>query len=309
MISAARHSTLIALLVAAACAVACSGGDVEPPKGKAVATLDGDVVSLAELERYLEAILSSEEDTEPLQGTELDRVKSRLFDAFIEEEILLREAVRRGVEIADVEVDAYLAGSGPDEGQSAAETERARETARRNLMIQKLRGAVVGVDAGADPEEVEAYLEEHREALEADRHIVLRSLMVGTQANAKRVRREILRGEMAFTKAVEVFGLTPDQGQPMEVSLRDLPQEIRDALEGLGSGEISEPVEFQGNFYLFLVDVGPAKLGEERLRSRAVSELLRLKSQDASDRFMNQLRDRIVVEIHPENLPFHYISE
>jgi len=176
-------------------------------------------------------------------------------------------------------------------------------------MIQKLRGAVVGVDAAAGPEEVEAYLAEHREALEADQQIVLRSLMVGTEANAKRVRREILRGEMAFAEAVEVFGLTPDQGQPMEVSLGDLPQEIRGALSGLSSGEISKPVEFQGNVYLFLVDVGPAAVGEERLREMAVSELLRLKSQEASDGFLKRLRSQVVVEIHHENLPFTYLPE
>jgi len=304
-----RSPAVTTLLVAAMCAAGCGNDEVGPRRGGAVATLDGDPVAVAELERYLDGILRFEEDTEPLQGADLDRVKSRLFDAFIEEEILLREAVRRGVEIADVEIDAYLARPESDEGESDAITERSRETARKNLTIQKLRGAVVGVDAEAGPEEVEAYLEEHREALEADQQIVLRSLMVGTEANANRVRREILRGEMAFTEAVEVFGLTPDQGQPMEVSLRDLPQEIRDALEGLGSGEISEPVEFQGNVYLFLVDVGPAKVGEERLRALAVSELLRLKSQKASDSFMNHLRAQVAVEIHLENLPFHYVPE
>jgi len=274
-----------------------------------VATLDGDPIAVAALERYLDGILSFEDDTDPLQGEDLDRVKSRLFDTFIEEEILLREAIRRGVEIADVEIAAYLEGPGSDEEQRAAATERSRETARRNLTILKLRGAVVGVDAGVGLEEVEAYLEEHRKALEADQQIVLRSLMVGTEANAKRVRREILLGEMAFTEAVGVFGLTPDQGQPMEVSLRDLPQEIRDALEGLSSGEISKPVEFQGKVYLFLVDVGPARVEEERLRELAVSELLRLKSQEASDSFMTHLRAQVVVEIHPENLPFHYLPE
>ena len=304
-----RSSAVTALLVAALCAAGCGSDEVGPRRGGAAATLDGDPIAVVALERYLDGILSFEDDTDPLQGEDLDRVKSRLFDTFIEEEILLREAIRRGVEIADVEIAAYLEGPGSDEEQRAAATERSRETARRNLTILKLRGAVVGVDAEAGPEEVEAYLEEHRKALEADQQIVLRSLMVGTEANAKRVRREILLGEMAFTEAVGVFGLTPDQGQPMEVSLGDLPQEIRGALEGLSSGEISKPVEFQGNVYLFLVDVGPARVEEERLRELAVSELLRLKSQEASDSFMTQLRAQVVVEIHPENLPFHYLPE
>jgi peptidyl-prolyl cis-trans isomerase C len=305
MRTTARVRVLVALCVAAACTVGCAGKDDLTPTEGAVATLDGDPIAVAELERYLEGILSFPDDAEPLEGEELDRVESRLFDAFIEEEILLREAMRRGVKISDAEIDAYLGVPESDEGASAP----AREAARRNLMIQKLRGAVVGVDAEASPGEVEAYLEEHRDALEADRKIVLRSLMVGTEANANRVRREILRGEMAFAEAVEVFGLTPDQGQPMEVSLADLPEEIREALSGLETGEISKPVQFQGNVYLFMVDVGPAAVGEERLRALAVNELLRLKSQEASDRFLGRLRSQVAVEIHYENLPFTYIPE
>lgn len=304
-----RSTATVVLLATALWTVGCGGEEVGPPREGAVATLDGDPITVADLERYLDGILSFEDDGEPLEGEDLDRVRSRLFDAFLEEEILLREAVRRGVEVADSEIDAYLEGAPSEEGEAPSVTERSRESARRNLTIQKLRGAVVGVDAGAGPEEVEAYLREHREELEADQQIVLRSLMVGTEANAKRVRREILRGKMAFTKAVEVFGLTPDQGQPMEVSLGDLPQEIRDALEGLSSGEISQPVEFQGNVYLFLVDVGPARLGEARLRELAVSELLRIKSQEASDRFLERLRSQVNLEIHHDNLPFTYVPD
>jgi hypothetical protein len=309
MTAALRGGATAVLLSAVLCVSGCGKDEVGPPREGAVATLDGDPITVADLERYLEGILSFEDDGDPLEGEDLDRVRSRLFDAFLEEEILLREAVRRGVEVAEVEIDVYLEGVPSEEGESPAVTERSRENARRNLTIQKLRGAVVGVDAEAGPDEVETYLQEHRDELEADQQIVLRSLMVGTEANAKRVRREIQRGKMAFAEAVEVFGLTPDQGQPMEVSLGDLPQEIRGALQGLSSGEISNPVEFQGNVYLFLVDVGPAKLGEARLRELAVSELLRIKSQEASDRFLERLRSQVVVEIHHDNLPFAYIPD
>jgi parvulin-like peptidyl-prolyl isomerase len=309
MTRSTRRATAAALAAIALWASGCGGEEVGAPREGAVATLDGDPIPLSDLERYLDGILSFEDDGDPLDGEDLDRVRSRLFDAFLDEEILLREAVRRGVEVADVEIDAYLEGGPSEEEESTEVTSRSRESARRNLTIQKLRGAVVGVDAAASPEEIDAYLSEHRAELEADQQIVLRSLMVGTEANAKRVRREIQRGEMAFAEAVEVFGLTPDQGQPMGVSLGDLPQEIREALRGLSSGEISKPVEFQGNVYLFLVDVGPASLGENRLRELAVSELLRVKSQEASDRFLEHLRSRVEVEIHHENLPFNYIPE
>ena len=141
------------------------------------------------------------------------------------------------------------------------------------------------------------------------KQIVLRSLTVGTEANAAKVRGEIRTGKMTFAEAVEVFGLTPEQGQPMEVSLNDLPESIRNAVKGLKSGEISQPVKFQDTVYLFLVDVGPARLSDERLRRQALDELVRSRSQKASERFLDRLRSEIAIEIHPEALPFPYVPE
>jgi parvulin-like peptidyl-prolyl isomerase len=296
------------ILVGALGSAGCNDAPPRIAPATPVAVLDGNPVALEEFEHYADAILSFDDELEPLDDEDLGRVRSRLFDAFIEEEILLLEAHRRGIRIEDEDLDAYLGGVEPGaEGPPAAE--RDRRMARRNLMIQKLRGAVVVVDSKVSPEAVDAYMAEHLEELEANRQIVLRSLTVGTESNAAKVRREIRAGKMAFTEAVSVFGVSPEQAQPVEVSLNDLPQSIRNAVKGLESGEISEPVEFQGSIYLFLVDVGPAKLSEERLRRQARDELTRSRSQEASDRFLSRLRSEIAIELYPEALPFEYIPE
>ena len=189
------------ILVVTLWVAGCGDGPPENPEVTDVAVLDGNPVPLEDFERYVDPILSFDDDDEPLDDEDLDRVRSRLFDAFIEEETLLLEARRRGVRIEDAELDAYLGTAAPDGDDPLAAADRDRHMARRNLMIQKLRGAVVGVDANVTAEDVDAYLAEHRAELEANQQIVLRSLTVGTEANAAKVRGEIRAGKMTFSQA------------------------------------------------------------------------------------------------------------
>ena len=277
----------------------------------AVVVLDGNPIPAEAFEQYVDSILSLDAADEPLPPSEdLDRVRSRLFDAFVDEEILLFEARRRGVLIPDSEVEAYLGSAEPDSEAPVVPTDdSARSAARRNLTIQKLRGAVVLGESAIGEDEIDAYLAEHRSELLADQHIVLRSLTAGTRANAAKIRDDLASGNTSFAEAIQALGLAPDQGQPMEVGLSDLPDEIRNAVSGLTSGQISDPVAFQGSIYLFLVEVGPVALGDPQLRERAMAELSRIKSQEASDRFLERLRSEIAVEVHHEALPFRYVAE
>jgi hypothetical protein len=301
----------------AAFAVLCTAGcghatEVSPEvPSDAVVVLEGNSIPVSAFEAYVDSILSLDAEDEPLPSEDLDRVRSRLFDAFVDEEILLFEARRRGVVIPDSEIDAYLGAAEADTEATvpAPATDSARRAARRNLTIQKLRGAVVLVESTIGNDELDAYIAEHRAELLADQPIVLRSLTAGTRADAARIRDDLASGKTSFAETIQALGLGSDQGQPMEVGLSDLPDEIRDAVSGLTSGQISEPVAFQGSIYLFLVEVGPVAPGEPQLREKAMAELSQIKSQEASDRFLERLRSEVAVEIHREALPFTYVPE
>ena len=300
---------MIRLFVAALVAsmAGCGGDDGGSTVGNAdaVAVLDGDPIGVEDVERYLTAVLGEVED-EPLADDDIDRVKSRLFDDFLDEEILLREAQRRGISVDAAEVDAYL-DAAPDDEQAEPD-ESVRRMARRNLMIQKLRGRAVGAGAAASPAEIDAYLEENRDALAADRSIVLRSFSVNSEKDAAAIRGQILRGEVAFEKALEVFGESQEQGEPIKIALGDLPEEIRTAVGGLRTGQVSQPVEYQDHVWLFLIDAGASDLDEGELREQARIEVERRKSREASERLLHEARARTEVVLREANLPFRYVA-
>jgi hypothetical protein len=61
-------------------------------------------VTVAELQAYLDANQLQDPAAEPTAPGDLARVKSRLFDDFLNGEILLQEAQRRGITVSDEEL-------------------------------------------------------------------------------------------------------------------------------------------------------------------------------------------------------------
>jgi len=140
---------------------ACRGEPPEEPSRLIVVALDEKKVTVGHLEDYFAGIFLGDDEEEQSGGAEMDRVKSRLFDNFLEEELLLLEAERRGIRVEQTEIDAYLGVDALEEGSWPGGDRPTRRRARRNLMIQKLRGAVIGVDVDVSEEEVKIYLREH----------------------------------------------------------------------------------------------------------------------------------------------------
>jgi len=277
-----------------------------------VAHLPGKTLTVADLDAYLEANLlpydgGTVEDSDARR--DLARVKSRLFDAFLDEEILYLEAQRQGIEVKDDEVETYL-NAGGEEVAGGSTPERRREMARRDIAIQKIREAWVRSRAQVTPDEVDAYLGERRETITPGRHLVLRSLRLASEEQASRVRAAVAGRHVTFDEAVVTSGAGPGQGEPLEVDLGSLPVEVQAAVSHLKPGEVSGPVVVQGSTYLFFVAEWRAgEQDDESLRGRARDELLRKKYEEASRELVDGLRKRIEPKVQLKNLPFKYVPE
>ncbi|MDX1388009.1 MAG: peptidyl-prolyl cis-trans isomerase [Acidobacteriota bacterium] len=306
----------ILLLVAL---TACRGDTASETDGRVVAEIDGRVVTVSQVQDYLDAVLAigagdENPEDESISEGDLDRVMSRLFDGFLEEEMLLYEAERRGVQVEPWEVEIYL-GREPDEAEEAAEApdpdNPGYRLARRNLMIQKLRGAVVAGEVEVSEADVDAYLRRHQDRLLPDDHLIVRRLTLAGRKEANDVRREIIEKSMPFDKAATVFGGEPHQGRPEQLEIEALPEVMREAVEKLKPGQISRPVEFDGAYHLFLLEAWPAKkaVDQQQLRARAREELFRIRSGEASARLHDRLREELDIRVFTQHLPFGYVEE
>jgi len=253
-----------------------------------------------------------------------------MFDAFIEERLLLAEAVRRGIEVQPWEIEAYLGfdaveeadghegpggGEEPGDAQEADAPEVPRDAAarefgaRERLLVQKLREEVMQRAAEPTEEELQAYAEAHRERLLPDRRLELRAVEFETEDDAQRIYREIRRRRLSFDEAVVRYETYPGQGRPQRIEWGTLSEEVRAALDDLKPGRVSAPLKFNGKYCLFQVAswLGDPEQLEAELLERARGELRGLDREQTMEDLLRTARQRIRVRLKLGKLPFRYV--
>ena len=289
----------------------CDSGPVDPHE-TVVAKVGKRPLTLADFESYLAMHLIGLEETadgEVDATNPSDEVKSRLFDAFVEEYLLLAAALQRGVDVEPWEVDAYMAVDEPEDENDEVDYGARRREALRRLLVQKLREEATLVLPEPSEDEVRAYAEANRETLAPQRRLELRALMLESMDEAKQVHREIKRRHITFNEAVVRHEAYPGQSRAQVLDWESLSEPVREALDGLKRGRVSEPVEMNGSVYLFRVETWldePGQL-EEALLQRARRELERERRQQALDDLLREVREATKVRLKRTRLPFDYV--
>ena len=304
--------TLALPAAAALCAVALScGGQVSP--GDPLVHVGERPISRQDFELYLALNLLTDQDPGLADPNGLNRVKSRLLDALVDETTLLAEAERRGIEVSTVEIEGFL---GP-EREGGSEQRVSRDDRKRivghRLMIQRLHERVVEALPELTEDEVLAYLGQFSKKRESktQKRVRLRALRFDDPETAAEVSKQIAARKTSFAEAVVNYETGPGQGLLVEMSTGGFSDELRHALAELRPGEVSRPVEFNGDPFLFQLESwvdDPAESGGERV-ARARDELERQRRRRAESGLLQKLRNQTSVEIHLERLRFEYLPE
>jgi len=251
----------------------------EPPPSDQVAAVGGEAVTFSQFEAYLERQLG-----EPGRGLASD-VLSRLFDQFVEERLLARLAVDRGV---------AAAGGG-------------RRAAIDRLLAD---AAAAAGDDEPTPAEIEVYYREHLAELERPERVRLRQILVDDRATAERALRELRAGADFAAVAARVSNNSGETfgGPGGELSRDELPPAFADTIFQLAPGAVSEIVEADYGFHLFqVVERLPAEVLPLAAARGEIRDHLR---QERADRRLAALaeeaRNRYDVEVYERNLPFNY---
>ena len=292
---------LAPIVLVALCASSC-GGVSQDPRRRVVAEVGHRGVTVAELETFLESNLVQDPAAEPVPPGDLSRVKSRLFDDYLDGEVLLQEAERRGITASDAELAEYL---GPDGPTSPA----LRELARRDLVVQKLRESVVRAELRVDEERVRRWLTAHPSAPSTGQLGNLRTLRFASYPEAMRVRTEIVSKKLSLEEAEEAYG-ADSLSAAEHVDLTAFPPHIAAAVKSLSPGQVSQPLPFESSVLLFLLDlpVDPAE-AEERRRAQARHAIALDESERLADDLLERLRKATSIVRHTDRLPFPYVAE
>jgi hypothetical protein len=191
-----------------------------------ILSLDGQEVRRGDFLEYLSAL--EESDLGPLAP----EARQGLLDTFLEEQVLLMEARRRGL-------------LGPDAG-----AEEEQEAVQR-LLAEALPPPTVAEDR------VRAYYEAHAEQYHVPETVTVRQILVGTLNEARDVKRRLWRAPREFETLAASRSTGPEAaaGGLMGTFERgQLPKELEDAAFSLEPGRTSSPIHTPLGYHVLKVD-------------------------------------------------------
>jgi len=273
-----------ALLIAPLALLACRRE--APPAPDAVARIGGEEVRYASFAAYLTRA-GGDADS----GLASDAL-SALFDQFVDERLLARLAVDRGLAAPSEEgrraVDALLAARGR-EGEAEGEAEPA-------------------------PAEIERYYAAHRELFARPERVRLLQILVEDRATAERARREIAAGA-DFREVARRLARGPRAvaggtlgGSRGELARADLPPAFADTIFSLAPGAVSPVIPAEYGFHVFQVaeHLPPETVPLAEVAGDIRARLRRERADRLLAALVGECRKRYNVEVYARNLPFDY---
>jgi parvulin-like peptidyl-prolyl isomerase len=236
-----------------------------------------------------------------------DKLLSRLFDVFCEQQVILFKAQQEGVTVTDEEVTAFLAearsrGQAPDlDG----------EMVRNTLQVQKFLLAAAYREIDVPDAEIAAYYEGHLDDYRKDEEIELHQIMVDDREKLLRIRSELLNQPGRFAEVARDESIAPEAGKGGLMGFFEkgtLPQEMEEVVFSLKENEISPIVESPYGLHLFKVTrrrrsrMQPLASVQDQIKNK----LLSARMTAAYEEFLQALKAEVPLRVHYENLYFSY---
>lgn len=222
-----------------------------------------------------------------------DAVRSRLWDAFLDEVLVLNDLAAPPAPAAPVGLGLFA-----DPGH--------RSAAVRQALEERVYSKVTVADA-----EVARFYEDHRAEFERGRGLLVRQMLLQGRTQAEEARRLLARGH-SFGDVARLYSGSPDRGGPQYFQLEEIPEFLRPTLETLPPGAPSAPLEVApGSYQILLVE---RRADRYTLPLEDLAPLIRLRLTDEAQaafaaRYFATLRERFPVVVFTPKLPFRYEKE
>jgi peptidyl-prolyl cis-trans isomerase C len=273
-----------------------------------MALVNGREVSRTEFDRFL-ALKLGEFATPEMS----DSLRSQIFDEYLLRRVVIDEATRAGLMITDTEIE-NIAQDNP-QMRSTASQEEGRKELENDLLIEKYYQQKILRNISISPEEIEAYIEANKDRLTNKPGFYVREIRVATRDEAEAIRREITEEKKDFVKVAHSHSNSAktEQGKLTRYDEGQMPAVLEQTIKSLSPGSLSQVVQSNYGFHLFLLErrtqaYAPeerrSQLDERRLHLR--DELISRRNQETVDMAVNKLAAVAKITINDAALGFTY---
>jgi parvulin-like peptidyl-prolyl isomerase len=293
------------------CKRSSGAGEAQPPVDPAAASENKVILTIADASltnRDLKNFIKLQY-TDIFENKDNDKLLSRLFDVFCEQQIILSRANQQGVQVGDEEVTAYIGRIRSQRQDPAVD----REIVRNVLKVQKYLLAEAYKDIDVSDADVAKFYETHLGDFQKSEEIELFQIMAGDREKLLKIRSELLKQPSRFEEIARGESISPEAAAGGAMGLFEkgmLPQEMEEVVFSLQVNEISPIVESPYGFHLFKVS-RKRKARMQRLadvRDQIKSKLLSAKLTAAYGEFLAGLKAEVPLQVHYDRLYFSYIK-
>jgi hypothetical protein len=263
-----RRVSLAASLLALGCARL-------PPGDAVVLALGDQQVLRSEFEQHVRGL-------EGRNGAFAPGVRRAVFESFVEERVLVLQARAEGLIAPDVS---------PEEERAA---------------VERLLAGRVFSQAQVSDADVDAYYAGHAAEFELPEKVTLRQILVGTENEARDVRRRLQRDPRSFETLARTLSRAPDAGAGGMLgsfARGELPPELEAPAFGLRPGGVSDVVKSPYGYHVLKADARePARTrGLEECRAQIRTRLTQERSDRAVKAFVRELLETAKVNYEAAN--------
>lgn len=286
-----------------------------------VAQVNGEMVTLFDLnERIRLYVTQVEKKAFNPVAPEMKELQTRILQSMVEDMLLRQEAARMKVTVSDAEVDARIKemrekGRLSDEQfnqQLALEGMTRKQFAdsiKKDILKKQLLGYMVQRKVLVSEDEIRQYYDANKGDMRMQTGQRVGLIMTAKMDEAKALRQRIVSGQISFAEAARKFSIGPgaDQGGDIgKVELKDLAPELRQALQDIQPGGVSQPVQLDGKPVLLTVNAesgAPSAANAsgvppfESVHDEIQERLYRAKLEKQFADYMNKLRAKSVIKI------------
>ncbi|MEW5723314.1 MAG: SurA N-terminal domain-containing protein [Thermodesulfobacteriota bacterium] len=243
-------------------------------------------------------------------------VRRQVLAGLIEEELILAEAERLGLEVAEEELDRRVAEIKADfpEGtfkeslvRNYLDFETWRRRLRRHMLITKVTENELAARVRIVPRDWEEFFDRHKDLTPRPARLLVRHLSLPDRKQAVKALKLLQSGQdlPQVLRAVQGRDSDFDPGEPVWTVPERLPRPLAEALAKTAVGGVSDIIETEAGYTIFQVleaeDARPP--AAEEVLAEARRKYLEIKRAEAYALWMDGLKSRAAIAINPALAP------
>ncbi len=261
---------------------------------KIVLEIGSRKISYGEWKRYLkENVVDEDLD---------DGVLSKLFDNFVEQELLYKAAIDGGYKIDVKKYEKFIKELGLEDNPIS----------RKDFLVAFYLKENVKDKVNVSKEEMKRYYKEHFLEFRQKKLYHIKEIVVNSKELAKEIHSELVKnGVLRFGNFAREYSISPSAingGDLGYFSKNQLPPEFEKIIFSLKPGKISKVIRTKYGYHIFYLE---EVLGEHQLKFYEVKDKIKnilreRREKKLYEELLKNLREKCEIVIHKKNLGFNY---